>query len=454
MSRDIFHQPRVLRAPSSLALNPAREGGSSQPGYSPPQPSDRFLPSAAIRTDAVLSLDEHSSLSTSEVRPRAPRSPAPWSWGELRTEPGRTLSGHRGAGRERCPLSPCPQAQGTPRGEGRVATSPLPTGPCSPLTLSPVPCQVDFAFVVWRSFPERIVGFPTQSHFWDPEQRRWGSTSQWTNELSIILTAAAFYHRYPAGEGPVGQGARPHPTPRLAPSSRYYHSLFTQYLPAGLRGLVDGLAACEDILMNALVAAVTKLPPIKVAQRKQLKETAPQQVGCKEGGDAGIPPSWGAEPLTPALPSCQGEGSSRRPAFLAAAGLPRPVGGLVWLHAPGVLPAAPRPRPLQGPGLRPAQEVPALGETLRLAGGRGRLWGTEPSRSGRALLTGFYSLIGFNKGGWRGRVGPVAVGCGERRERRRWHPGNNQRGSRLSVPGPRPRGEARPSASRGQTEQR
>jgi len=29
MSRDIFHQPGVLRAPSSLALNPAREGAST-----------------------------------------------------------------------------------------------------------------------------------------------------------------------------------------------------------------------------------------------------------------------------------------------------------------------------------------------------------------------------------------------------------------------------------------
>ncbi|KAF1464383.1 Exostosin-1a, partial [Pygoscelis antarcticus] len=140
--------------------------------------SDRFFPYTAIQTDAVLSLDEHTSLSTSEV---------------------------------------------------------------------------DFAFVVWRSFPERIVGFPTRSHFWDAEQRRWGYTSKWTNELSIVLTAAAFYHRY-------------------------YHSLFTEYLPAGLRELVDGLAACEDILMNVLVAAVTKLPPIKVTQRKQHKETVPQQV--------------------------------------------------------------------------------------------------------------------------------------------------------------------------------
>ncbi|NXI90564.1 EXT1C protein, partial [Psophia crepitans] len=145
--------------------------------------SDRFFPYAAIQTDAVLSLDEHTSLSTSEV---------------------------------------------------------------------------DFAFVVWRSFPERIVGFPTQSHFWDAEQRRWGYTSQWTNELSIVLTAAAFYH-----------------------------SLFTEYLPAGLRELVDGLAACEDILMNLLVAAATKLPPIKVTQRKQHKETVPQQVKGAAGTASG-----------------------------------------------------------------------------------------------------------------------------------------------------------------------
>ncbi|XP_026719034.1 exostosin-like 1 [Athene cunicularia] len=149
--------------------------------------SDRFFPYAAIQTDAVLSLDEHTSLSTSEV---------------------------------------------------------------------------DFAFVVWRSFPERIVGFPTRSHFWDPEQRRWGYTSKWTNELSIVLTAAAFYHRY-------------------------YHTLFTEYLPAGLRELVDGLAACEDILMNVLVAAVTKLPPIKVTQRKQHKDMVSQQVKGTAGAAGG-----------------------------------------------------------------------------------------------------------------------------------------------------------------------
>ncbi|XP_021231304.1 exostosin-like 1 isoform X2 [Numida meleagris] len=170
--------------------------------------SDRFFPYAAIRTDAVLSLDEDTSLSTSEV---------------------------------------------------------------------------DFAFVVWRSFPERIVGFSAWSHFWDPEQKRWGYTSRWTNKLSIVLTTAAFYHRYPSGWG--GPCAVVRLRPALLVLRRYYHSLFTEYLPAGLRELVDSLAACEDILMNLLVAAVTKLPPIKVTQWKQHKEAASQpEKGTAAGG--------------------------------------------------------------------------------------------------------------------------------------------------------------------------
>ncbi|NXU40356.1 EXT1C protein, partial [Drymodes brunneopygia] len=174
--------------------------------------SDRFFPFEAIQTDAVLSLDEDTTLSTSEV---------------------------------------------------------------------------DFAFLVWRSFPERIVGFPTQSHFWDPEQGRWGYTSRWTNELSIVLTTAAFYHRY-------------------------YHSLFTEYLPAGLRELVDGLVACEDILMNVLVAAVTKLPPIKVTQRKQHKEAGAQQAECSQGA-AGTPLPGQRSPSAPHSAAAKGTaGSSRR----------------------------------------------------------------------------------------------------------------------------------------------
>lgn len=42
--------------------------------------------------------------------------------------------------------------------------------------------------------------------------------------------------------------------------------------------MVDQLSNCEDILMNFLVSAVTKLPPIKVTQKKQYKETMMGQV--------------------------------------------------------------------------------------------------------------------------------------------------------------------------------
>ncbi|KAF7662124.1 hypothetical protein LDENG_00245620 [Lucifuga dentata] len=108
--------------------------------------------------------------------------------------------------------------------------------------------EVDFAFTVWQSFPERIVGYPARSHFWDSNKERWGYTSKWTNDYSMVLTGAAIYHRY-------------------------YHYLYTNYLPSSMKSMVDQLANCEDILMNFLVSAVTKLPPIKVTQKKQYKET-------------------------------------------------------------------------------------------------------------------------------------------------------------------------------------
>ncbi|KAI4811502.1 hypothetical protein KUCAC02_014406 [Chaenocephalus aceratus] len=95
--------------------------------------------------------------------------------------------------------------------------------------------EVDFAFTVWQSFPDRIVGYPARSHFWDGNKERWGYTSKWTNDYSMVLTGAAIYHN--------------------------------------LRNMVDQMSNCEDILMNFLVSSVSKLPPIKVTQKKQYKET-------------------------------------------------------------------------------------------------------------------------------------------------------------------------------------
>lgn len=73
---------------------------------------------------------------------------------------------------------------------------------------------------------------------------------------------------------------------------RYYHYLFSQYLPPSLRALVDHTSNCDDILMNFLVSAVTHLPPIKVAQRKQHREAAGLQVGAR-------PSAPGERPSTP-----------------------------------------------------------------------------------------------------------------------------------------------------------
>lgn len=61
-------------------------------------------------------------------------------------------------------------------------------------------------------------------------------------------------------------------------SARYYHHLYTSYLPASLKTMVDQMSNCEDILMNFLVSSVAKLPPIKVTQKKQYKEAMMGQV--------------------------------------------------------------------------------------------------------------------------------------------------------------------------------
>ncbi|XP_014214425.1 exostosin-1 [Copidosoma floridanum] len=108
--------------------------------------------------------------------------------------------------------------------------------------------EIDFAFVVWKSFPDRIVGYPARSHYWDDSKRSWGYTSKWTNDYSMVLTGAAVYHRY-------------------------YNTLYTETLSSTLHKTVEQSQNCEDILMNFLVSHVTRRPPIKVTQRKMYKDT-------------------------------------------------------------------------------------------------------------------------------------------------------------------------------------
>lgn len=106
--------------------------------------------------------------------------------------------------------------------------------------------ELEFAYEVWREFPDRIVGFPSRVHLYDNATKKWKYESEWTNEISMILTGAAFYHKY-------------------------YNYLYTYSMPGEIKEWVDQHMNCEDIAMNFLVANVTGKAPIKVTPRKKFK---------------------------------------------------------------------------------------------------------------------------------------------------------------------------------------
>ncbi|XP_045769898.1 exostosin-2 [Maniola jurtina] len=108
------------------------------------------------------------------------------------------------------------------------------------------PDELEFGFDVWREFPDRIVGFPSRLHVWDNVTHSWKYHSEWTNQISMVLTGAAFHHKI---------------------WSWYY----THKMPEEIRTWVDDNFNCEDIAMNFLVANVTRKPPIKVTPRKKFK---------------------------------------------------------------------------------------------------------------------------------------------------------------------------------------
>lgn len=51
------------------------------------------------------------------------------------------------------------------------------------------------ALQVWTEYPEHLVGFPGRVHFWSDKEKIWKYNSEWTNNISIVLTGAAFYHK-------------------------------------------------------------------------------------------------------------------------------------------------------------------------------------------------------------------------------------------------------------------
>uniref|UniRef100_A0A1B8Y7U2 Exostosin-like 3 n=1 Tax=Xenopus tropicalis TaxID=8364 RepID=A0A1B8Y7U2_XENTR len=102
--------------------------------------------------------------------------------------------------------------------------------------------EIMFGFRVWREARDRIVGFPGRYHAWDIPHRSWLYNSNYSCELSMVLTGAAFFHKY-------------------------YAYLYSYVMPQAIRDMVDEYINCEDIAMNFLVSHITRKPPIKVTSR-------------------------------------------------------------------------------------------------------------------------------------------------------------------------------------------
>jgi len=113
--------------------------------------------------------------------------------------------------------------------------------------------EIEFGFQVWREFPDRIVGFPSRTHYWSNRSRAWHYESEWKNEHSIILTGAAFYNKY----------------------WHYVYTASPDPRQASIRTWVDENMNCEDIAFNFMVANSTNLPPVKIGPRKKFRCATP-----------------------------------------------------------------------------------------------------------------------------------------------------------------------------------
>ncbi|RWR80930.1 glycosyltransferase family 64 protein C4-like protein isoform X1 [Cinnamomum micranthum f. kanehirae] len=105
---------------------------------------------------------------------------------------------------------------------------------------------LDFAFTVWQSASDTMVGFVPRMHWLDEEKDGvayysyggWWSV-WWMGTYSMVLSKAAFFHRK-------------------------YLDLYTFKMPSSIHDYVTKERNCEDIAMSLLVANATGAPPIWV----------------------------------------------------------------------------------------------------------------------------------------------------------------------------------------------
>ncbi|KAK3586636.1 hypothetical protein CHS0354_028493 [Potamilus streckersoni] len=101
-------------------------------------------------------------------------------------------------------------------------------------------------FRVWQEERDRIVGYPGRFHSWDTKHQRWQYNMFHSCKTSIVLTSAAFIHKY-------------------------YAYLYSFVMPDAIRKEVDKKVNCEDIAINFLVSNYTRKSPIKVTSKLQFR---------------------------------------------------------------------------------------------------------------------------------------------------------------------------------------
>ena len=103
--------------------------------------------------------------------------------------------------------------------------------------------QIVFAFRVWRENRERIVGFPSRYHKWNKSLNSYEYRHEsMTRQYSLILTGAAFYHRF-------------------------YNHAYSFLIDESMRNKIDEMNNCEDISFNMMVSHMTRKSPIKATYK-------------------------------------------------------------------------------------------------------------------------------------------------------------------------------------------
>lgn len=116
------------------------------------------------------------------------------------------------------------------------------------------PDELELGYQAWRLLPDRLIGYPSRWHYM--ENNKWVYDATWSNDASIILTGAAFYHNY-------------------------FNYVYHYHTPQSLLDYVDSDMNCEDILMNFVIQNATQKAPIKVTPRKFFKSPTQSISGHK-----------------------------------------------------------------------------------------------------------------------------------------------------------------------------